>query len=254
MISYGDSGVFIHLEQQLCWLREQGWRYTWSCCVTKENARDLTWLVDMLRTKGCCTAPDVGTFIRGRGSVAQHLQPPELLQPVLAALLRAEQRGITIDNIENLKAQIFSAPGTIHDGSSAGWEAAAIGPDNQLYPSAATIGLAELATPLDQGLLQAWQQSPILARIRQTSVAGLSDPWRFLLGGGDLDHCYHHNGSFVGADPYQPLFEQLSLQLIKQAADRLPEAAQPGLRLKMGSCWSAAAVTARWRSVTPIVS
>jgi len=228
------SGNFVRLEQQLCWLREQGWRYTLSCCVTKENARDLTWLVDYAADQGAAALHLMWHFIRGRGSVAQHLQPPELLQPVLAALLRAEQRGITIDNIENLKAQIFSAPGTIHDGSSAGWEAAAIGPDNQLYPSAATIGLAELATPLDQGLVQAWQQSPILARIRQTSVAGLSDPWRFLLGGGDLDHCYHHNGSFVGADPYQPLFEQLSLLLIKQAANRLPEAAQPGLRLKMG--------------------
>lgn len=228
------SGNFIRLEQQLCRLREQGWRYTLSCCVTRENVRDLTWLVDYAADQGAAALHLMWHFIRGRGSVAQHLQPLELLQPVLNALRQAEQRGIPIDNIENLKAQIFSAPGTIHDGSSAGWEAAAIGPDNQLYPSAATIGLAELATPLGQGLLQAWQQSPVLARIRQASVASLSDPWRFLLGGGDFDHCYHHDGSFVGADPYQPLFEQLSLQLIKQAADRLPETAHPGLRLKMG--------------------
>ncbi|MDK9718306.1 MAG: DUF5714 domain-containing protein [Trichlorobacter sp.] len=228
------TGSFSRLEQQLAWLGQQSWRFTLSCCVTKENARDLVWLVDYAADQGATTLHLMWHFIRGRGSAAQHLQPLELLQPVLNALQRADERGITIDNIENLKTQIFSPPGTIHDGSSAGWEAAAIGPDNQLYPSAATIGLAELATPLDQGLLSAWQQSRVLSTIRKTSVVSLSDPWRFLLGGGDLDHCYHHAGSFIGTDPYQPLFEQLALQLIKQAAVRLPEAALPGLRLKMG--------------------
>lgn len=222
------------LEQQLTWLQHQNWRFTLSCCVTKENVQDLTWLVDYAADQGAIALHLMWHFIRGRGSAAQHLQPLELLQPVLNALKQAEQRGITIDNIENLKTQIFSAPGTIHDGSSAGWEAAAVGPDNQLYPSAATIGLAELATPLDHGLPQAWQQSRVLTRIRQTSVVGLSAPWRFLLGGGDLDHCYYHAGCFIGTDPYQPLFEQLALQLIKQAAVRLPESTQPGLRLKMG--------------------
>jgi Predicted Fe-S oxidoreductases len=122
------AGSFKQLEQQLTWLQQQHWHFTLSCCVTKENARDLTWLVDYAADQGAAALHLMWHFIRGRGSVAQHLQPPELLQPVLAALLRAEQRGITIDNIENLKAQIFSAPGTIHDGSSAGWEAGAIGP------------------------------------------------------------------------------------------------------------------------------
>jgi 7,8-dihydro-6-hydroxymethylpterin dimethyltransferase len=241
------SGSFSHLEQQLAWLHLQEWRFTLSCCVTKENAQDLTWLVDYAADQGAASVHLMWHFIRGRGTAEQHLQPLELLEPLLAALLQAEKRCIIIDNIENLKGQIFSPPGTIHDGSSAGWEAAAIGPDNRLYPSAATIGLDELATSLDQGLMQAWQQSPILARIRQTSVTSLADPWRFLLGGGDFDHSYHHAGCFIGADPYQPLFEQLALQLISQNATRLPEQACPALRLKMGellvSCGSHGPVT-----------
>lgn len=241
------SGSFNRLEQQLGWLREQGWHYTLSCCVTAENAHDLTWLVDYAADQGATAVHLMWHFIRGRGSSAQHLQPLELLQPLLEAIQQADQRGIIIDNIENLKAQIFSPPGTIHDGSSAGWEAVAIGPDNCLYPSAATIGLEELATPLEQGLLHAWQSSQALARIRQTSVVTLSDPWRYLLGGGDLDHCYHHSGSFIGTDPYQPLMEQVALHLIVQAATRLPEPTGPALRLKMGellvSCGSHGPVT-----------
>ena len=227
-------GSFARLEQQLHWLRQQGWRCTLSCCVTGENAAELPWLVGYAADQGARAVHLMWPFIRGRGREQQPAEPLSLLKPVLAAQAVAERRGITIDNIDNLKGQLFAPPGTIHDGSNAGWEAAAIGPDNRLYPSAATIGFDELAIPLEQGLAQAWQTSPVLSQIRQQSVVQLADPWRYLLGGGDLDHCWHHNRSFMGHDPYQPFTELLALQLIKQASDRLPEQKQPGLRLKMG--------------------
>lgn len=227
-------GSYAALEQQLGWLRQQGWQFTISCCVTRDNAADLPWLVGYAADQGATAVHLMWHFVRGRGTDQQHAEPLDLLEPVLAAQAVAEQRGILIDNIENLKGQIFSPPGTIYDGSSAGWEAAAIGPDNRLYPSAATIGFDELATPLDQGLAQAWQTSPVLARIREQSVVQLDDPWRCLLGGGDFDQCRHHAQGCIGTDPYQPLFEQLALRLIRQAATRLPEQEQPGLRLKMG--------------------
>ncbi len=232
--SLRGRGSFEQLERQLVWLRLQGWHFTLSCCVTVDNADDLAWLVDYAADQGAASLHLMWHFIRGRGSKDQHSAPLELFGPVLKAMQRAEARGITIDNIESLKGQIFSPPGTVHDGSSAGWEAAAIGPDGRLYPSAATIGIDELGTPLDDGLLAAWSQSSVLSGIRQTSAVGLADPWRYLLGGGDLDHSYHHGSTFIGNDPYQPLLEQLALHLIMQAADRLPEATGPALRLKMG--------------------
>lgn len=228
------NGSFERLQQQLLQLRSAGWQFTLSCCVTRENAADLPWLVDYAADHGATALHLMWHFLRGRGSSEQHTDPAALVQPVLAALQQADKRGILIDNIENLKTQIFSPPGTIHDGSSAGRESAAIGPDNCLYPSAATIGFDELASPLTDGLTGAWQHSVVLKSIRCTSVVDLADPWRFLLGGGDFDHCYHHNRSFIGNDPYQPLHEQLALYLIAQAAGRLPEATTAGLRLKMG--------------------
>ncbi len=237
---------FNRVEQQLNWLRREGWPFTLSCCVTSGNADDLTWLVEYAAERGAAAVHFMWHFIRGRGDGEQHIEPLNLLHPVIDAMKRAEELGVTIDNIESLKGQIFAPPGTIHDGSSAGWDAAAIGPDNQLYPSAATIGLKELGTSLQQGLLHAWQNSPVLRQIRQASVKSLSDPWRYLLGGGDLDHCYHNNGSFIGADPYQPLLEKLVLHLISQAARRLPEPEGLAVCLKMGellvSCGSHGAV------------
>lgn len=228
------KGRFQQLEQQLAWLRQNDWDFTLSCCVTRENAVDLSWLVDYAADQGATALHLMWHFIRGRGTAGQQLAPLELLPWITAAMDRAEARGIIIDNIESLKGQIFSPPGTIYDGSSAGWESAAIGPDDRLYPTAATISLNELATPLENGLIEAWQTSPVLASIRSTSTADLDEPWRFLLGGGDLDHSYHHSGTFIGNDPYQPLMEQLALTIIRQTADRLPETDRPALSLKMG--------------------
>ena len=228
------AGSFARLDEQLRWLRQEGWRFSLSCCPTRENAADLPWLVDFAADRGAASLHFMWHFIRGRGDHAQHLDPPALLDPVLAACRRAEERGLSIDNLEDLKGRIFAPPGTVHDGTNAGWEAAAIGPDDRLYPTAATIGLEELATSLDQGLEYAWRESPVLARVRQASAASLDDPWRLLLGGGDLDHSYHHRGTLVGDDPYQPLHEGLALDLIRRAAERLPAPAGPALRLKMG--------------------
>jgi MoaA/NifB/PqqE/SkfB family radical SAM enzyme/SAM-dependent methyltransferase len=228
------TGSFKRLEQQLIWLRKNNWRFTVSCCVTRENAEDLVWLVDYAADQGAAAIHLMWHFICGRGTYDQHVAPLRLLEPLLAAMQRAEVRGITIDNIESLKGQIFSPPGTVHDGSSAGWEAAAIGPDNRLYPSAATVGVYDLATPLECGLITGWQESPVLSLIRQTSATSLTDPWRYLLGGGDFDHSYHHRKTFSGDDPYQPLLEQLAIYLIMQTAARLPEPPGSALRLKMG--------------------
>ncbi len=74
----------------------------------------------------------------------------------------------------------------------------------------------------------------MLAEIRRTTAASLNTPWRYLHGGGDFDHSYFHAGSYQGSDPYQPLIESISLLLIEQAANRLPEPAGAAIRLKMG--------------------
>ncbi len=154
---------------------------------------------------------------------------------MLQAAERAAQAGISIDNLEALRSQIFAPCGTIHDGASSGWETLAVGPDGKLYPSPALVGVENLATdPQKGGLEQAWRLSPVLEGLRRSTVRQLSSPWAFLLGGGDPDHSYLHGGEFVGLDPYLPLHEQLALWLIAREAARQPAAGPPRLRLKMG--------------------
>ena len=55
-----------------------------------------------------------------------------------------------------MRTQVFAPAGTFHDGSNSGWESVAIGPDGKLYPSAALVGVEELAEELSDGLEAAW--------------------------------------------------------------------------------------------------
>ena len=96
------------------------------------------------------------------------------------------------------------------------------------------MGLPDLATPIPASLAKAWRQSPVLERIRRVSAASLESPFRFLLGGGDLDHSYIHANRFLGADPYLPLYERLALWLIAREVPCTVALEKPGLLLKMG--------------------
>lgn len=228
------KGSFALVQQQLLFLKENGWHFTLSMCPTRDNHQDIPWLVDFGADMGAAAVHYMWYFIRGRAAGDQAVPADQLLPLLHAAVERSRSRGVPIDNIEAIRKRLFSPPGTIHDGSSAGVEAAAIGPDNRLYPTAATVGVQQLSTSLKTGLATAWRQSPVLTDIRQTTAASLSSPWRYIHGGGDFDHSYFHGGSYQGDDPYQPLIEAISVQLIEQAAGRLPEPDGAAIRLKMG--------------------
>ncbi|MEJ2200751.1 MAG: DUF5714 domain-containing protein [Desulfuromonadaceae bacterium] len=228
------NGAFARLRRQLDWLRQRRVPFTLAMCVERQNLADLPGVVDFAAEAGAAGLHFMWYFVQGRGDAARFVPPDQLFEAVQAACVQAERRDLSIDNLETLKTQIFAPSGSYQDGSGGGWESLAIGPDDRLYPSAALVGQTALATAMPDGLCAAWQQSPVLQRIRQATAASLSDPFRFLLGGGDLDHSYSHRGSFIGDDPYLPLYRQLALWLIQRALPPQADAAAPRLRLKMG--------------------
>ena len=228
-------GAFATLQANLQWLAKQDFAFTLSMCVTADNVADMPELVDFAAAAGAVNLHFLWYFQRGRGGAARFLPPVAIFPYLVQAAARARANGLSIDNLEALRGQIFAASGTRHDGASSGWESLALGPDGRLYPSPAMVGVAALATPLQPDLATAWRQSPVLQKIREASTAQLTSPWRFLLGGGDPDHSYFNGGEFIGRDPYLPLYEQAALWLIAQEAASQPTPnGQPGLRLKMG--------------------
>jgi len=232
--SIRGAGTFTALRRKLPELKQRGIPFTLSMCVERRNLTDMAALVDFAAEVGADNVHYLWYFVQGRGSDANFVPVDEIFPQFIAAVEKATAHGIQIDNLTALKTQIFAPAGTIHDGSSSGWESAAVGPDARLYPSAALVGQERLATALDNGLAAAWQNSPVLTEIRRATVAGTDAPLRYFTGGGDLDHSWVHAETFSGSDPYLPLYEKIMLWLIRQAASGVAESESIGLRLKMG--------------------
>lgn len=228
------KGAFKALSKVLDNLKARAYPYTLSMSVNLRNACDMADIIDFASEKGAGNVHFMWHFIRGRGEQGDFADTGLLFDNLIRAAERSRECNVPIDNLESLKTQIFSPPGTIHDGSTAGWESLAVGPDNMLYPSAALVSLPELATPMDKGLIKAWHTSPVLKNIRQSSIAGQDHLYRFILGGGDIDHSYIHNRTFSGDDPYLPLYEKLVLWLIEQEVSGYLEPEEPRIMLRMG--------------------
>lgn len=229
-------GAFARLLDDLAVARGLGFPVTLSVCPTRDNLADLPVLVDLAAASGAAGVHLMWHFAAGRGRDADRPDLGALFAAVIAAADRAQAVGLDIDNLTALRSQVFAPVGTRHDGTTAGCQSVAVGPDDRLYPSPALVGVPELSTSLAAGLDAAWRESPVLTRLRRTSRAGGDSPWRLILGGGDPDHGYRHGGSFDAADPYQPLLERLAAWTIAREAAAVAEARpdRPGLRLKMG--------------------
>jgi MoaA/NifB/PqqE/SkfB family radical SAM enzyme/SAM-dependent methyltransferase len=231
-----SKGSFRKLTENLKKLKKQGFPFTLSMCVTSGNVSDMENFVDFAAEYGASNVHYMWYFVKGRGVDLMKPDLDAVFEHLLLAVEKAENLGITIDNIEALKTQVFAPAGTVHDGSSAGWESLAVGPDGLLYPSAALVGNRELSSDLSPGLVETWLNSPVLKTIRSSSVIrdDTSD-FRHILGGGDLDHSYIGNGTFMGNDPYTTFFEKLVLRLIIREAESLKILAdRPGMVLQMG--------------------
>ncbi|WP_448383688.1 DUF5714 domain-containing protein [Desulfosoma sp.] len=228
------KGTFSRTVRELQTLSRLGFSFTLSLCPTRSNLADVPHLPNLAKDLGASNLHFMWYFVRGRGVPQEFVPPHELFEAVRCAAERAEDLGLSVDNVQALASQVFSPPGTRHDGSAMAWESLALGPDENLYPSAALVGLPELAVPWPHGLERAWKESLVFKQIRRETAARLQHPLRFLLGGGDPDHSYLAAGRFLGADPYMDLSQNLALWLITRRAAESVFTDRPALRLKMG--------------------
>jgi radical SAM protein with 4Fe4S-binding SPASM domain len=138
----------------------------------------------------------------------------EILDTVRRAREVARARGITIDNVEELRLRFDGLAGVKNDLAGAGWTSLCLYTDGGIYPSASMAGVPELKCGglLDQSLETVWKESAVLRELRGTTVEQKvqcrSCHLKFLCGGGDFEHGYWASsgasgrGSFAGHDPY----------------------------------------------------
>lgn len=232
-------GSYRKLMENLRALQEAEIPVTLSVALSRENIEDLPQLVDVAAEVGAASIHLLYHFVRGKGSREQFIDCDTIFPQLLAAWRRADELGLTIDNIETLRSQVFSTPGTRYDLSNTGWESLAVGPDKRVYPSPALVGMEEcVCGSLDQGLAEVWRTSPVLEGLRRSSLIDSSayqlNPLKFLVGGGDIDHSFMHSGQWVGHDPYVELYNRIALQLIVDQAKSYRSDENSAIRLRMG--------------------
>jgi uncharacterized membrane protein YdjX (TVP38/TMEM64 family)/MoaA/NifB/PqqE/SkfB family radical SAM enzyme/SAM-dependent methyltransferase len=233
------QGAFERMTRDVEVLRDAGFAVNFAMTVHRENLSDMPGVVDLAARLGLPGVHYLWLFGRGQAGRELMAEPEEIWPALREAADRAEAGDVRIDNIEILRRQVFSLPGTRLDLSNAGWESLAVGPDGQVYPSPALVLDPQVRCGyIRQGLEKIWRTSGILEKLRAASLVdardGREDPLRFLTGGGDVDHSFLHGGRFVGHDPYQELYRRIALWLIAREAKRFQTPPSAHVRLAMG--------------------
>jgi MoaA/NifB/PqqE/SkfB family radical SAM enzyme/SAM-dependent methyltransferase len=212
--------------------------------VNRENVHAMEELVGLAHDFGVSTVHFIWHFVRGMGVDMERVSMESLIRAFRAAAQEARTAGVHIDNLESMRAQVFAPSGTRFDLGNAAWESLAVGPDGGVYPTPAMVDPeAFRAGTIDRGIEKVWRGSPLLERIRSLSLTDVpkmkGDPWRLILGGGDLDHCcVHKDGGKdlrrLRGDPYLALYREMAGMLIADEAGSLPVPRGLGLILRMG--------------------
>src|SRR5688572_33376365 len=108
----------------------------------------------------------------------------------------AARVGIALDNVEVVRRRGNGQPGVKYDLGNAGWDSLCVYADGAVYPSAALADHPPVACGrvTERPLGEIFESSPVLTRFREATLArrsqALADPFRFLTGGGDIEHAY----------------------------------------------------------------
>jgi MoaA/NifB/PqqE/SkfB family radical SAM enzyme/ubiquinone/menaquinone biosynthesis C-methylase UbiE len=222
--AFRGKGAFQELLRSFRYLKSLGFPITLAMLVNKKNVRDMSAIVDLAGDYKIENIHYLWLFQKGKADKSIFAEPGSIVIELIKAYEKAIRRGISIDNFEIIKSQIFSLSGTRFDLSNAAWESLAIGPDGKVYPSPALIFEEELAAGnISEGLENIWKNSPVLRKIRRASLIGhekyRNNPFKYLIGGGDIDHSYIAGKTLVGDDPYTAIYSQTALYLLSSEAD-----------------------------------
>jgi radical SAM protein with 4Fe4S-binding SPASM domain len=219
------AGTFERIRNGIRASVDAGLRTTITMTLLRHNLSNASALVELAAELGVSNVHLLWPHRRGRlltGPFASLPAADILLDAVRQAREVARARGVTIDNVEELRLRFDGTPGVKNDLAGAGWTSLCLAPDGGIYPSASMAGVPELhcGSVLEAPLDTIWKTSPVLQDLRGATVEQKTQcrscHWKFLCGGGDLEHGYWASGgssgrgSFLGHDPYCDLYQGLA--------------------------------------------
>ncbi len=248
-------GSFERTLEGLRWLNAHGFETSLTTVVTRANLQELPGLARLCRQAGGRVQHLMWAHRRGRilsGTAADDFPTAEELAAAVRRVRRvAEEEGVALDNWETVKQRVNGPPGVKYDLGNACWDSLCIYSDGTVYPSAALANFPPLALGSLQGsgrepgrkpdrLAEIWQNSPVARTFRRMSLVDkqtlAEDPFRFLTGGGDIEHSFWFNLNgespaapiaperlrriLAGPDPYHPLYVALMKDAMAEIARR----------------------------------
>jgi len=221
---------------------DAGVRTTITMTLLRHNLSDASAVVALAAELGVSNVHLLWPHRRGRlltGPFADLPAAADIVDCVRAARDVARERGVTIDNVEELRLRFDGLRGVKNDLAGAGWTSLCLYTDGGIYPSASMAGVAELhcGSVLEQPLEAIWKESATLRELRGTTVDQKvhcrSCHLKFLCGGGDIEHGYWASGgstghgSFTGHDPYCDVYRGLAADVFADLADEGRATVQP---------------------------
>ncbi len=236
---YRGRGAHGRLLRRVEDLLELGFPVSLAMTVGGSNVAHMSHPVEVARRLGVASVHYLWYFVKGKGDPSDLPPVDRVFEGLREASRAAAAAGVEIDNVEILRSQVFSLPGTRFDLSNAGWQSLAVGPDGLVYPTAALVFEPELAAgSVDRGLEKVWREGASLQRLRRASLlddpSAAENPLRFLVGGGDVDHSWVAGRDFVGHDPWVELYNRTALWLMVEEAGPEDAVPFPALRARMG--------------------
>lgn len=212
-----------------------GFEVSLTTVVTRQNLRELPELTRLAAERGARSQHLMWSHKRGRARGADNGFFPEIADILIAVDRVADEagrRGISFDNLEAARRRVNGPPGVKYDLGNAGWDSLCVYADGTVYPSAALANYPPLACGrvTDTPLSAIFASSPVLERFRDATIArrpqALDDPFRFLTGGGDLEHAYlfsteadGRDGDLGAPDPYYPIAVALAHRAMRETAE-----------------------------------
>jgi len=206
-------------------LADLGFDVSLTTVATAGNVGELALLPAIARAAGARSHHLMWSHRRGRAAVSGNgffPEAPALIEAVARVADAARSQGIAFDNLESVRRRVNGVPGVKYDLGNAGWDSLCVYADGAVYPSAALAGEPALrcGDALREDLADILERSQVVRTLREATVARKPalafDPFRFLTGGGDVEHAWCFTGDFLGDDPYYPVSVALARSVMEE--------------------------------------
>ena len=199
-----------------------GLNVTVATVALKRNLHDLTVIAELIGGLSVKQLHLMWQHVRERGGRLRRASLREVQAALAELMARADEFGLVIDNVENVRRTVNGDPNVKYDLSNACWDSVAIHGRGEVFPSACLVGIgSEAGGSLSRSSLrEVWLESDRFHEQRARSVVDLpamqDDPLRFLHGGGDPEQAFFaaNGNGHPPVDPYLPLHRALARTVI----------------------------------------